>query len=77
MRSTAKSQTDENVGSPGARSALPWVLASSPAARWRTARAAVRPVSSEATSPPVQTARLWGFMQAERLIGEGTIIAIG
>lgn len=77
VRSTAKSQADEDVGSPGARSALPWVLASSPAARWRTARAAVRPASSGATPPPVRTARLWGFMQGKRLTGEGTIIAVG
>lgn len=77
VRSTARSETDEDVGSPGARSALPWVLASSPIARWRTAHVAVRPLPSGAIPPPVQTARLWGFTQGRRLIVEGTVIATG
>lgn len=77
MRSTARSRTDEDVSSPGARSALPWVLARSPTGRWRTARAAVGSLPSGAVPPPVQTARLWGFTQGRRLRGEGAISASG
>lgn len=78
MGNTARSQTDEDVGSPGARSALPWVLASSPLARWRTACAAVRPLPSGAIPPPVQTARLGAFTQGRSLmIGKMTVIATG
>lgn len=77
MRSTARSQTDEDVSSPGARSALPWVLASSPAARWRTACAAVKLLPSGANPPPVSMARLWGFTQGRMLIAEATIVVTG
>lgn len=74
MRSTARSQADEDVSSPGARSALPWVLASSPAARWGSACAVVRLLPSGANSPPVSMARLWAFTQGRMLIGEASII---
>lgn len=77
VRSTARSQRDEDVSSPGARSALPWVLASSSTAGWRAACAAVRLLPPGANPPPVSMARLQGFTLGKMLIGEATIIVTG
>lgn len=77
MRSTARSQRDEDVSSPGARSAQSWVLASSPAAGWRAACAAVRLLPPGANPPLVSMARLQGFTLGRMLIGEATIAVTG
>lgn len=74
LRCTARFQTDEDVSSPGARSALPWVPASSPAARWGTAYAVVKLLPSGANPPPVSMARLWGFTQGRMFIAKAAIV---